>query len=232
MTNVYAPYDLQLPPLNQLIDKTIKDTVNIFSSLFELGRKYRSTKLEKQRNIYVEFVERFQKILPKKTEEAIIKDIIFKLPKRQWLISDYDIIMEVFVNKLSDKKIKDLESLFTSTFNKPEEIPRFITLFFNEVSVKCKQDHEFWQDMILEESDTAKMHIYNEISLSLKEIIRASSKYSGKFYKKSLAIVGHIVLQSLRITQILALLKRGKLKDAKINSKYLRAERFEMKQNA
>ena len=229
MTEVCIGYTLDLPPLRQIIDQSIKDTLNIFTSLLELGQKY---KLERERNYFRIFVQKIEEILPKKTKKAIIKDILVKLPDRQWLISDYDKIMEVFLRRVTDKKIKDIDSLIKSTFTRPQEIKRFVNLFFNEIVVSTKQNHEFWQNLILEEEDTKKMHIYNEISLSLKEMGDVSYVYSKKFDLKAMGIMKYMILHSLRITKTLCLLQNNKVDLAITNSRFLRSERFEMRQNA
>ena len=77
------------------------------------------------------------------------------------------------------------------------------------------------------------MHVYNEISLSLKEIGDISHIYSGRIFDlKTMQIMKYIILQSLRITKTLYLLQNNKEDLAIINSRFLRSERFEMRQNA
>ena len=230
MVEICIGYTLNLPPLGKIIDQSIKDTLNIFTSILALGKKY---KFERERNYFHIFIQKIEEILPKKTKHAIIKDILVKLPDRQWLLSDYDDIMEIFLKRITNKKIKGIDSLIKSTFTTPQEIKRFVNLFFNEIVVSTKQNHELWQNLILEEEDTNKMHVYNEISLSLKEIGDISHIYSGRIFDlKTMQIMKYIILQSLRITKTLYLLQNNKEDLAIINSRFLRSERFEMRQNA
>jgi len=230
MTEVCEGYSLYLPSLNQIIDKSVKDTLNIFTSLLELGKRY---KLDRERNYFRIFIQRMEEILPKKVKQDVIGDIITKLPERQWLISDYDEIMEVFIKRITSEKIKDMDSLFKSTFKTQQETIKFVRLFFDEVVVSTKQNHEFWQNLILEEEDTEKMHIFNEISLSLKEMGDISKMCSRKrFDLRMMEVMKYLILQSLRITRTLHLLRLNKLDEAISDSRFLRSERLEMIQNA
>jgi len=229
MSEICMGYTLQLPNLNQIIDATIKDTLNIFTSILELGKKYKESH---DRNIFRVFINRIEEILPKKTKDAIIKDILTKLPERQWLISDYDKIMKIFLERIADKEVKDMETLIRNTFTSEDQIKKFILLFFNEIVVRSKKNQEYWRDLILNEEDPERMHIYNEISLSLKEMSEISYKHSKRFNKRSLEMMRYMILHSLRISRILLLLQSNKGDLALRNSKYLRSERFDMKHNA
>jgi len=229
MTEVCIGYTFNLPPIKQIIDNSIKDTLNIFTSFLELGKKY---KLQRDRNFFRVFIQKIEDILPTKTKDAIIKDILVKLPDRQWLISDYDQIMQIFIKRITNKKIEGIDSLIGSTFKNRREVKRFATLFFNEIVISTKQNQEFWQNLILEEEDTDKMHIYNEISLSLRDMGAISEKYSNILNQKSMDVMKCMILQSLRITKTLYYLQNQKNESAISNSKFLRSERFEMKHNA
>ena len=171
--------------------------------------------------------------MPKKTKEAIVKDIIKNLPKRQWLVSDFDLIINIFMKKVTKNQIETMDSLIETKFKTRREARRFLNLFFNEVIVTSKQNHEYWQNLILEEEDDKKMHIYNEISLSLKEMEKIAYSHTRKYQeKKTRKIIKYMILQFLRVTKILYLLQNNKTTTAIKNAKFLRAERFEMKQDA
>lgn len=214
-----------IPSLNELVDSTLTRSLTLFESF----AKILTEEEERKKEDLLKHLNDFNRIISKQEINDISVQIVKKLPKRKLDIEDFGPIFKDVITLIGNKgKLKDFETYIKTKFGTKTMFGDFLHLFLENVSIQVKEQTPQWIDYLVEEEKLEYLSIFNEVIQTLEKLDKVAIEIKNFSVRKSIYGLVLILLNFLRISQILMAYKEQDYKLALELSKYLRMERREL----